>query len=279
MIGQPGLRLCCMVSIISLLCSFTTVHGSSEEPSREELERAENDLQKAMSDPVQQKQLLLGIQLALGSFGYGTGPFNGVLDQKTKAAIRAYQKIRGIKQSGEVDYLTMKKILDDYQVNTKFIPYLSPFKVFTELWDSGYVKAEGTWIIEQDEMARPIQTTVIECDNVAKECSEATAELDDESLRVDTNRHKIERWDAHEIVTAPLGFLCVRYTMRILREQQSVKASRIKTKIEGECKYVTSELRLRLDDGMKIYRAQQTKKREAQKEFLNAPGFEEVFSE
>ena len=261
-----------MVLIFALLFPFVTAHGSPQKSSPEELKATEEEFQKYKDDPARKQQLLALVQMALGSFGYGSGPFDGVMDQKTKTAILAYQTTRGLRQSGEVDAITMINIFEDYSVSQRNIPYLSSLSVYTDSWGDGHIKAAGTWIIVQDEMAHPIQTTVIECYKLTKECVEATAELGNETLSVLTTTHRIERWDEYEIVTSPKQFGCVRYTMRVLREQKSVTASRARTKTEGMCAEVKSELRLRLDDGFKIHREQLSRKTEAMKEFMQAPG-------
>src|SRR5438874_554722 len=53
-------------------------------------------------------------QMALGTFGLGSGPFDGVLTPKTQHAIQAYQKIRGLSQTEGVDLITFKTLMDDF---------------------------------------------------------------------------------------------------------------------------------------------------------------------
>jgi hypothetical protein len=268
----PRIPVCTLSVIFVLLFSFANAEGAPKQLSPEELRAAEEDFLKYKDDSARRQQLIALIQMALGTFGYGTGPFDGLLDSKTKKAILAYQKTRGLKQSGEVDALTVTNVFEDYSISQRSIPYLPRFSVITDFWGDGAVIAKGTWIIEQDEQAYPIQTTEITCDKPTKECIEVTAELGNDTLGLFTTRHQIERWDEHEIVSSPKQFGCVRYTMRLLRASKAVTASRTRTSTEGMCKNLTSELRLRLDDGLKTQREQQAKKAEAMREFMQAPG-------
>lgn len=263
--------------ICALLFPFAVAQGTPKTLTPEEMRSAEEDFQKYRDDPAKRQQLTALAQMALGTFGYGTGPFDGVMDQKTKTAILVYQKTRGLRQSGEIDHLTMINIFEDFELSRKSIPYLSSLNVYTDGWGEGYFKAAGTWVIEQNTMGNPIQTTEIQCYEPAKVCVEATAELGkDDFLFVSSANHRIERWDKYEIVTSPKEFGCVRYTMRVLREQKSVTASRIRTKIDGECNHAENELHLRLDDGFKIQRELQSKKAEAMKQFMQAPGLRQI---
>jgi hypothetical protein len=49
--------------------------------------------------------------------------------------------------------------------------------VYTDAWDRGYVSADGTWVIENERSASPIQVTDIACYREDNQCQLATAEL------------------------------------------------------------------------------------------------------
>lgn len=201
----------------------------------------------------------LAAQQLLARLGYGEGPFDGLLNEKTVAALRAYQKARGVPVTGDpMSYETMEKVRQDGATLAKRPAYLPPRLVLTDLWDRGYVSASGTWTISGEEMAWPEQSSRIECYRETGRCTEATAVLTAEdgqrSLRVDIDTYEIERWDKHEIVTKPLQFGCTRYVRRIIRLQKAASGIRSTTSADAACKGLDqSEKYLVLADGFDVY--------------------------
>jgi hypothetical protein len=45
--------------------------------------------------------------------------------------------------------------------------------IFTDNWDSGFVHASGTWVIENDRQPSPLQFTELRCFRSDKECQSA----------------------------------------------------------------------------------------------------------
>ena len=54
------------------------------------------------------RTLITGVQIFLGRFGYGVGPFTGKLDAGTKQARTAYQKKTGLPGTGDINFETLK---------------------------------------------------------------------------------------------------------------------------------------------------------------------------
>ena len=201
----------------------------------------------------------LATELLLARLGYGVGSFDGVVDPKTAEALRAYEKARGIPVTGDpLSFETVETVRRDTATLDKHPPSLPPRRVFTDLWDTGYVSASGTWTIAGEEMGMPHQTSKINCDRSAGVCTEATAILTfhdgEPSLSVDIDTYEIERWDQHEVVTKPLQFGCTRYVRRITRLQKAVSGIRSTTAAGEDCKGIDqSEKYLVLADGFEVY--------------------------
>src|SRR5262245_18612034 len=210
--------------------------GVAAERTPTEQEFRDGDAQMAAmkrDKPDEYRMLIVGTQMALGAFGSGTGPFDGHLDQRTMAAIEKYRRVRGLPKSGSLDTRTFTRIMDDFklfQMNT-FLDLLPHAMVLSDGWDDGYVKAAGTWTIEGQESAWPVQTSEISCYRSRSLCVEATAclQLENRYLFPLVELHDIERWDQHEIVTRPTrSAVCIRETFRIGRVQQSVTGLRLR---------------------------------------------------
>ena len=201
----------------------------------------------------------LAAELLLGRLGYGVGPFDGLLDQKTAAALRAYEKTRGIPVTGDpLSFETVESVRQDDAALDQKPSYLPRRHVFTDRWDTGYVSASGTWTIAGEEMGVPQQTSMIDCHRQAGLCTEATAILrtgdGQGSLFLDIDTYEIERWDEHEVVTKPLQFGCTRYVKRIARLQKSASGIRSTTSSDAACKELDrGEKYLVLADGFDVY--------------------------
>jgi hypothetical protein len=199
----------------------------------------------------------LWTQLLLGRLGYGVGPYNGVLDEKTKNALREYQKQRNLPITGNpLSFETVEQInkdtnLLDYEPAN--LPHLS---IFLDFWKSGYVSGKGTWVLTNEKMGWPEQTTYIECLYDRRLCVEATAILTGEgrnkTIRIDTDVYEVERWDDYEIVTKlrETSASCVRYVLKFNRVQKSVTGLRSTISTGGLCKGIEAkEMHMILSDG------------------------------
>ncbi len=104
--------------------------------------------------------------------------------------------------------------------------------IYDHSWDDlGYVQANGTWVMENDEIGSPLNEVRIGCYRDLGHCFVATAELMPLSsnsrpmLVADLARFPISRWDRDVIVFAESNG-CVRYSVTISRISQSITARR-----------------------------------------------------
>lgn len=199
------------------------------------------------------------LQMQLGAFGYGTR-ITGDFDAPTVAALKAYQSHRGIAPTGTLDSVTKQRLMGDWRILRKTnVGLLRPAEVNVESWTGGYATAKGTWVLTNDQMGIPFQTSDFRCYKANGFCIEATAMIipgraTPDSLFVDTDIYPIERWDEFEIVTKPLDFGCTRYVRRFNRTQGHVTGTRSTIKGGGECDTVAQhEFHMVLGNGNEVY--------------------------
>jgi hypothetical protein len=253
---------------ILLVFLLTTVALSQPTTDKERKERSEyeTELQRLKRDKPKEyentkRMAILWTQLLLGRLGYGVGPYNGVLDEKTKNALRAYQKQRNLPITGDpLSFETVEQVNKDTNLLDYEPANLSRLFVSLDFWQSGYVSGKGTWVLTNAKTAWPEQTTHIQCRHAQRICIEATAVLTGEgrnrTVSVDTDVYEIERWDDREIVTKPreTSFGCVRYVLKFNRVQRSVTGLRSTISTEGLCEGIEAkEMHMILSDGVKVY--------------------------
>src|SRR4030095_16836004 len=127
-----------------------------------ELQRLKRDKPKEYEETSQ--LATLGTQLLLGRLGYGIGPYSGVLDEKTKNGLREYQKQRNLPITGDpLSFETFEQVNKDTNL-LDYQPASFPgLFVFLDFWQSGYVSGKGTWVLTNEKMGLPEQTTHIQC--------------------------------------------------------------------------------------------------------------------
>src|SRR5690242_2349869 len=79
----------------------------------EEAHEIKKNLDKINATPQERRRLIVVVQMLLGRFGYGTGPFDGRFDDKTRRAVKYYQETNKLPATGELDYQTLKRLTDD----------------------------------------------------------------------------------------------------------------------------------------------------------------------
>ena len=261
-----------------LLGGVSSVWAAEGRLSEEEVRQSNAALAELKRRPELYRQMVAGIQSALGAFGFGIGPFDGGLDANTREAIRKYQRIRQLPETGDIDLTTWLKITRDFNVLMAAPVVILPGTDFDDAsWDQGYVLARGTLIAVGHEQGYPVQRTEMQCYKDRKICIQATAVVYElgRQLDVETKVFEIERWDRHEIVTRPDELLCVRYTLRFVRATKSVTGVRLRTRDTGPlCKGLEPELEIRLVDGFKaVTWPLMEKRRAAVREVMQAPGW------
>jgi hypothetical protein len=208
-------------------------------------------------------------EMLLGRLGYDAGPFDGVLDDRTRTAVRRYEKDHKIPETGDpFSFDTVQAVRADNELVNSSPISLRPKRVFTERWDRGDVSADGTWTVAGEPMVWPEQTSNITCDRAQAVCREATALISGRGasrmLTVELHTYEIERWNDEEIVTKPLQFGCTGTVRRWNRTQKSVTGLRSTTSNEGSCRTVErEEVALVLEDGNEVSRKLIEQQREA----------------
>lgn len=235
-------------------------------PPKEEVDKLKND-----KDFPAILAILQGFLWTRGYFG--DVPISGKLDERTKQALKEYQKRRGLEITADINPETLEKIFSDINVvDTPIVDIGNRFNLFIDYWDS-YIGASGTWVFEDGtEQSMPLQTSQIICSREKWFCSIATARIGiGGMLQIDNDIYEIERWDNRELLTKPLDFACVRYVLRINRISKTVKLLRTTISDKDMCKGVDKrDFVLKLSDGFDVWNKIKNKKNEAVKK-INKP--------
>ena len=173
--------------------------------SPEEL-KAQKELKALKTRPKEYRVLVLGVQIFLGRFGYGIGPYTGVVDEKMKTALRTYQQYVGLPETGEIDFLTLKHLTEDNQTLDQPLPFLPKIAFHFENWDKA-IQVQGTWTRDSGLTDDAIQTSRISCFKEQKNCIESTAVMLNSNvpvLEVLTHVYTIKEWDENQPRQCPI---------------------------------------------------------------------------
>lgn len=256
------IRKCLTLAVLVLLWRSSSAE-TLDEIKKAKAEHVQELSRMKMTQPAEydrfNKLNLIQTKMLLGRLGYDVGPFDLSLNDRVVAAIKAYEKNRGIPITGDsLSFETFFQVLKDHKIiNTQHL-YPNSFSFGDMFWDKGTVVAQGTWSIVGDSQANPEQVTNIVCHRDDMRCYSATAvKLGDgpnSGLSSDFEMYDVERWDASEIVTKPNDFACARYVYRINRVQKSVTGTRSKISKAKECDPIyNKEITLKLVDGGDVY--------------------------
>ena len=199
-------------------------------------------------------------QMLLGRLGYDAGSFDGVLGDRTEAALRRYEANRRLPVTGDpLSFETSNQLTEDYAALDHQVFDLPKLVIHIDDWDRGYVYAQGTWTMQGDNMQWPEQTSKIECSRRSGFCNESTAIAEtsifgagERHLSIDVETYAIERWDDIEVVTRPSKTAhCVQKVLRISRIQESVASIRSRASADELCDIVL-ERYLVLVDGAEL---------------------------
>ena len=61
---------------------------------------------------VDMKKAISNVQLILTKIGFDPGPADGMMGEKTRTAIRAFQRQNGLAETGEIDEPLVRALLD-----------------------------------------------------------------------------------------------------------------------------------------------------------------------
>jgi hypothetical protein len=270
-------RMIFAVSICAL--TVAAMHLSAQTSPTLARDAFARDIEALRRDKPQQYQQVrdgftLLTEMLLGRLGYDVGPFDGVLDNRTKSSVRRYQKDRNLPETGDpFTFETVQAVrLDDQLLNSSPIS-LQPKRVFVDQWARGFVSADGTWTIVSGEMISPEQTSNITCDRAQALCKESTARISRTGstrlLAVDTYTYEIDRWNDDEIITKPRQFGCTGTVQRWSRSGTSVTAVRSMTSNEGSCRaFERSETHFVLEDGNDVAERLAARQRDAWRQIM-----------
>lgn len=262
-----------LLSFMIVLSSSFTVMAETSQPSEAsphhptksvEVKKSAEQIQEAKEleqlNAEEYRLLVLGSQVYLGRFGYGVGPFTGILDQPTKAALRAYQKYVGISETGSINKETLEHMTEDNKVLDQILPFIPKFNFEGSQWPE-MVSAHGTWAVPNLPVQEALQTSQISCHRKWNLCTVSTAKLAPgytATLLSYTNVYEIETWNESEIVTTSANTgTCVSTVLHIQRKEQSVtRLTTFEQSDSGACaKMAPKEFPMHLADGSQIYRA------------------------
>ena len=135
--------------------------------------------------------------------------------------------------------------------NAPVSPY--GYHVFVDLWNTGYIGLQGTWIMENDKPAFPLQVSKITCSAREKSCIESRAEISGNTLIAHQDRYEITHWDERLLIYTDSA-QCVDYIYTVIRETKQVSGVRKSKKgMEKDCPDLNKEIKLRLTNGFDVY--------------------------
>ncbi|GJL60360.1 MAG: hypothetical protein NPIRA03_32170 [Nitrospirales bacterium] len=234
--------------------------------------KGQEELEALRKKPDEFRTLMTGVQIFLGRFGYGVGPYTGTLDQTTKQALKAYQGNSGLSQTGDLDFPTLKRLTEDDRLLNRVVPYLPPQTFHDQEWGH-WVEVQGSWMLKEGNTDDVLQTSRVTCMKEFKRCIDSTASLVNANvpqLKVHTHVYDIQEWDDANIVSAPYdGEACAVSILRISRNPPLVTRFLSLQNKPGPCANVQAEDRQYvLEDGPKIYQILRMQKAEAIQQIL-----------
>ncbi|MEX0828973.1 MAG: peptidoglycan-binding domain-containing protein [Nitrospirales bacterium] len=235
-------------------------------------QKADEELAMLRKNPEDFRTLITGVQIFLGRFGYGIGPFTGKLDEPTKQALAAYQTKTGLAVTGDINFETLQSLTEDDQILNRIIPFLPPFQARDEEWEK-WIDVKGSWMLKEANTDDVLHTSRITCMQEFQRCIDSTASLVNGSapeLQVHTHVYDVKEWDDNKIVSLPYdGEACVISILRISRNPLVVTRFVSLKSSPGPCAKVKPEDRQYvLDDGPAIYHALKVQKAKAIQQIL-----------
>jgi len=236
--------------------------------------KADQEIQELKTkQPEEYRILVLGVQIFLGRFGYGVGPYTGEFDDRTKQALRRYQHDVKLSETGELDFHTIRHLTEDNRLLDRYLPFLPKFLLQDEKWNEEVV-AQGTWALEKFSVDEALQTTTITCSYAENRCIESTARLTADHtpfLIAEAHDYNVATWGESEIITKPTDSEpCVSRAIRINRSDRTVSLlAKVQKTPTGPCAQVAeANYPFQLADGSQIYLALKQQKAEDTKRIL-----------
>jgi hypothetical protein len=246
--------------------------ANSPQPSSAISQKADKELATLRQNPEEFRALVTGVQIFLGRFGYGLGPYTGQLDQATKDALKAYQKKTGLSETGDINFHTLKRLTEDDSVLSRIVPFLPAQVSRVEEWDK-WVEVQGSWMLKEGNTDDVLRTSRISCMREFQRCIDSTASLVNANvpqLKVHTHVYDIKEWDDDKIVSFPYdGEACSLSILRISRKPTLTTRFVTLQGKPGICAKVKAEDRqYLLKDGQEIYQSLKVQKAKAIQQIL-----------
>ena len=256
----------------SIVLASDSPTTKTKKPELTKKEQADKDLAELRKDPKKFRTLITGVQIFLGRFGYGVGPFTGQLDEDTKQALTAYQKKTGLSVTGDINFETLRRLTEDDQVLSRIVPYLPPFQTRKDKEDK-WIDIQGSWMLKEGNNDDVLRTSRVTCMREFQRCIDSTASLVNGSapyLKVHTHVYDVKEWDDNKIVSLPYdGEACAISILRISKKPVVVTRFVSVQSSPGPCVTAQSEDRQYvLDDGPKIYQTLKMQKSTAIQQIL-----------
>lgn len=186
---------------------------------------------------------------SLGRLGYTRGPFDAVVTDDLREAIKSYERDRGLPPLGDpLTYELSASLRRDEETLDEGIS--APTKYFSRR--PNYVLMQGAW--SAAELGGQTMAVQMSCDRASMKCTEVQGIVSTiggrRSLSTDLQEWRIESWDQSEIVTYSVDFPCTRYSMRVNLIQES--ATKIRSTISSSqiCAYLSkADLVMKLVNG------------------------------
>ena len=229
-------------------------------------------LEKLRANPKERRRLIVVAQMLLGRLGYGTGPFDGRFDDKTRRATKYYQEVNKLPATGELDYRTLKKLVDDSGSLEQLPVHLPPGTFAGDKWDTA-VSANGTWVAVQSGPPT-LQTTAIECNKKGQHCIESTASVENgNQMILHMDRYEVERWDDGDIVARSKIKDCAAGTLLLNRSQKTVTRVRTAAVLKPCPPEGSKDVTFRLESGVKVWTELDKARREAFRQIVKTGDF------
>jgi hypothetical protein len=126
-------------------------------------------------------------------------------------------------------------------------------RITTRMWDMGYVSANGTWTIDGQKHAFPINMSKIICSKQDSYCYSGEARITDNYLGAYLEFYKITKWD-----DATLEFIsdadCVSYVYVINRSTKKLIGRQVKKTATDNslCEIASPDLKLSFVSGWDV---------------------------
>jgi len=246
--------------------------ASSPQPSSAISQKANKELATLRQNPKEFRALVTGVQIFLGRFGYGLGPYTGQLDQATKDALKAYQKKTGLSETGDINFHTLKRLTEDDSVLSRIVPFLPAQVARVEEWDK-WVEVQGSWMLKEGNTDDVLHTSRISCMREFNRCIDSTASLVNATvprLKVHTHVYDIKEWDDDKIVSFPYdGEACALSILRISKKPTVITRFVTLQGKPGICaKVKADDQQYLLKDGQEIYQSLKMQKASAIQQIL-----------